>query len=194
MSRAHRNGTRHNQRSGFTLVELIIVLVIVGVVAAMAVPRLDLAGYRADAGARLVRGALQVAHRTAIARQSDVIVSFDADGGGVRIAEDLNSNGQIDADERVTWKRFDGGIRFATPPATIDGGNGGAVVLTRSRAVEGLPSVIFRRNGAASSDVELYLTDATGERDAFRGIAVVQATGRADWYRLRDGNWKEVGL
>lgn len=190
----HRTSIRRGSGGGFTLVEILIVVVIIGIVAATAVPRLDTSGMRADAAARGVRGAIQVAQRTAVMRQFDVILSIDVANRAVRVVEDRNNNAAVDDGERTTWVRLDEATRFATPPAPVGvaGGDPGAVMLSQPRTIGGLPSIIFRRNGAASSDAEIFLQGATGRGESLRAITVVRATGRAEWYR-RDGSWKKVG-
>jgi len=189
-----RVNVRRRRRDGYTLVELLMVVAVIGIVTAMAVPRLNTGGMRADAAVRDVRGAIQVAHRTAVMRQFDVIVSVDAANDALRVVEDRNNNASIDAGERVRWVHLEAGNTFETPPAGVAAAGGAlsAMRLSQPRTIGGLPSVIFRRHGAASSDAEIFIR-GPGQTDTdFRAVTVVQATGRAEWYR-RDGSWKKVG-
>jgi hypothetical protein len=118
-----------------------------------------------------------------------VIVSFDTDNNKVRTVEEANNNGSINSGERVTWVNLESGAHFAIPPAGVWGSVSGAVVGSGLGTVSGLPSVIFRRDGAASSDVEIYITSKRAGANDFRGITVVQATGRTDWYKLIASKW-----
>src|SRR5262249_31398408 len=70
--RPHRAGT-----AGFTLVEMMAALTVVGIIGGMAIPRIDFDRYRADAAGRLVRAVMQSAQRSAIMRQTNVVVSFN---------------------------------------------------------------------------------------------------------------------
>ena len=169
-----------------------MVVVIIGLLAGFAVPRLDTAGMRSDAAARQVRGALQLAQRTAVMRQFDVIVSVDVANGGVRVTEDRNNNSQVDAGERTTWHHLEDGQRFRAPPTPLDGSTASAVNLSLPRTVGGLPSVIFRRNGAASSSMEIYLAGRDSTASS-RAVTVTQATGRTEWLRYSESEWKKGG-
>jgi hypothetical protein len=55
---------------------------------------------------------------------------------------------------------------------------------------DGMPTVIFRRDGAASSDLEVYVVSSRALPDDFRAIQVVQSTGRTDWFRYLNDHWK----
>ena len=61
--RQEPNEDRRRARRGFTLLELIVVLIMVGIIAGMAVPRMNYEKYRADAAMRTVRTVLQGAQR-----------------------------------------------------------------------------------------------------------------------------------
>jgi type II secretory pathway pseudopilin PulG len=173
------------------MIEIVMVLAVIGIMAALAIPRLNTRGFHADAATRFVRGTLQVAQRTAVARQYDVIVSFDAGTNALRVTEDRNNNGNIDNGERTRWERLENGPAFVTPPAALPGFSGsGAIVIPGTRSIGGLPSVIFRRNGAASSELAVYMAAMPGDTASLRAVSMEQATGRTRWFRYVGGAWK----
>jgi hypothetical protein len=164
------------------------------IVTAFAVPRINTVRFQMDQNARTVRAALQLAQRLAVTRQYDIVVSFDVAGGRVRIAQDANNDMTLQASERVTWKSLEYGARFLTPPVGLNGAVGAAIVGTNVRTVGGYPSVVLRRDGAASSDLEVYLTSATNQPGDFRAVTIAQPTGRPDWSRYLNGKWIPAGL
>lgn len=183
-------------RRGVTLIELMLVFVLVGIVASLAVPKINAPGFRADAEVRNTRTVLQMAQRLAVTRQYDVIVSFDTARQRIRIVEDMNNNGALDAGERVTWHSFEYGVHFATPPAFtgINGSAASAVTGTNVQTINGMPSIIFLRSGSASTDLQIYLTTPRSYTDDFRGITVTQSTGRTMFARFINSTWHTASI
>jgi prepilin-type N-terminal cleavage/methylation domain-containing protein len=180
--------TRHtglrDSRLGFTLLELLTVLTMLGVIAGMAIPRLNVSRYRIDAAAQQVRSVFQTAQRTSLTRQYDVIVSVDTIKGGLRIAEDVNNNGAIELSEWKFWRPPGEGNRFTVPSAGLNGRVSHSVVGETLKTVDGLPSVIFHRDGSTSSDVEIYIASSYKGRVDFCAISLTRSTGRTELYRL----------
>lgn len=187
---------------GHTMVELVLVMTIGAVLAAMVTPRVNRAAYDADAGARVVRGALQTAQRLAVAQQCDVVVGFDTAGKRLRVLEDRNGNGQFDATpvaERVTWRPLEPAVRFASPPERVGGGVATGALTSITRRVDLLPSLVFRRDGAASENGEAYVRVVRGETTEWRAVSVQRATGRVEWWARtatpqHEGLWARRGL
>ncbi len=164
-------------------------MTVIGIVAAMAIPRIDVSKFRVDAASRGVRGALQLAQRTAIVRQHDVIVSFDQTHQRVRTLDDRNNNGVADPGERVRWTPLQEGAHFSAPPLTLSGAAVAPLIGSAFATRDDMPSIVFHANGAGSTDAEIYLTSDRNVPEHFRGITVVQSTGRTDAFRFRDGVW-----
>lgn len=181
-------------RRGFTLVEIAIILMMIGMVAALALPKLDLGRYRADAAAQTARGALQSAQRGALTRQYDVLVSIDAAAGRIRLVYDANADGAVSSGERVSWQSLPDGSVFAAPSV---GGLSGPSAAPFSgagvRLVDGMPTLTYHRDGSTSGDAELYVATRVGAKRAWRALQVTQATGRVDWYRY-GASWTRGGL
>jgi prepilin-type N-terminal cleavage/methylation domain-containing protein len=176
---------KQSRRHGVTLIELVIVLTMMGVVAGLGMPKLNLSQPRADAAAQQVRSVLQTAQRTSLTRQYDVIVSIDTVKGGLRIAEDVNNNGAIEVSEWKFWRPLGEGNEFKVPPIGIS-----TTTLTKSvvgsqlATVDQLPSMIFHRDGSVSSNAELYVQSTSRGRTDYRAVTLERSTGRTELYRL----------
>jgi prepilin-type N-terminal cleavage/methylation domain-containing protein len=178
---------RPSSRTGFSLLELLIVLVIMGVVAGLTVPKLNLSTYRVDAIAQQVRSVFQTSQRTSLTRQYDVIISIDTFKHELRIAEDADNSGTIEPGEVRFWRptgQVEGNIfsvpprGFSTPVVTT------SVVGSGLKKIDNLPSIIFHRNGSASTNAEIYVANASKRDIQYRLITLTRSTGRTDMYRL----------
>lgn len=185
---------RNSVRAGYTLLELLVVVTIIGIMGAVALPRIHYAAYQADAGLATVQGALQLAQRSAIVRQTEVMVSFDTAGRRVRIVYDANSNHLLDAGEYVRWTPLEDGVRFGTPPSGVQMAGGASVVGSALVGRDNYPTVFYHRDGALSSELELYLRSSRADVGDFRALHVRQATGRVQIYKYTGTQWKPAGL
>jgi prepilin-type N-terminal cleavage/methylation domain-containing protein len=180
-------------RRGFTLIEALTVIVIIGLMVGMAIPRSGVSTYRANSGAQVVTSTLIYAQRQAISRQADTRVAFDVANNELRIHEDSTNDNIINFNERVTSTPLPEGMTFGrgAAPARAMGGN--TVTFTRTQGL--LPIVVFRRDGTASENGGVYLTTidglSVGRTSDVRAVEVARATGRASWYSYATGAWKE---
>lgn len=180
---------RRGFRRGFSLVELMFAVAIISIVAGIGLPRMNLHRFRLDASVRVIQTTLQQAERESVKRQHNFVVGFDVAGKRIRVLDDQNNNNTADGTERVVWKTLDDGIKFANPPAGFSGGAAVSVTGTKLTTVDGYPSVIYRRDGAASTDAQVYITSTRNQNGDFRLLSVTRATGRVDWYRYGT-TWK----
>ena len=191
-----RIGRPPRGRQGFTLIEILIVVVMIALIAGFAVPKLNIAKFKADAGARLLVSTMQLAERTAVQRQHDVVLGFDLTNHRIRIHEDRNNNRALDTGEPVRWRTLEEGIRFQTPPRSLGGGTSGLAAVTGSdiRTIDGMPTIIVHRDGSTNTSAELFLTTPRGALGDFRGVRLTQATGRLTWWIYNpSGSWTEMG-
>lgn len=177
---------------GFTIVELTVVLVIAGLLVGFAAPRIDFARFEIQGAVQRVSTTLMAAQRAAIKRQHDVIVAFDVENGLIRVHEDGDNNGVIDAGESVRYVELGEAIVFGRAGAGV--GPIGEDDVSFSRTQDGLPVVVFHRNGSASEEGGFYITSrramVTGTRpEDAHAIQVDRATGRVSWFRYAPPNW-----
>jgi Tfp pilus assembly protein FimT len=178
----NRSRSNRRRRSGFSLTEMVIILLLAGILAALAMPKIDVGRYKADAVVTVVRSRMQEAQRSSLVAQHDIIVSFDLTGNKIRLVWDANNNKIVDQGERITWTSLSAGNKFATPPVGVRGSVTDAIVGPDVRTMDGMPTVTYHRDGSLSSELEIYVsTIASPTR--WRAVTVVQATGRTDWFR-----------
>ena len=187
-------GTRRRQtkrRTGFSMIELLMVMVIISLTAAWALPKFSIARYRADAAGRLVRTQLSTAQRLAITRQSDVIVSFDATYNRLRVVQDFNNNDTLNTGDVISYRGLEEGAKFVTP--TWAGPNGttptGPFVGSGLRTISSLPSIIFHRDGSGSTDLEVYVTMRDAVKVEYRCVTVTGSTGKTDLFKWNGVTW-----
>jgi len=181
------------RRSGLTVIELLIVLIILGIVAAIVAPRIDLGRYEVESAMRAAGVTLLTAQRQAVTRQHDVVVQFDLPNQALRIHEDKDNDAVVDPGERVRSTPLGEHIVFGLGPAPARPIGPGPITFTKT--IGGLPAIVFRRNGSASQFGGFYLTSrravnsGTHENDA-RCVEIEAATGRLSWYRYGAPVWR----
>lgn len=182
-----------SRRSGFSMIELLSTLMIMAIIGGMAIPRMDLARSRSDAALRQVAMLCIQAQRTALAKQYNVILSLDQVNWRVRLVEDKNNSGTYDTGDRMVWVALERGVKFVAAPAPLDGISG-TVAFTKPKLLDTYQSVIFRRNGAASSDGIVVFSAKSTDPGAARAVLITQSTGRADGYKYSGTQWVRAGI
>lgn len=180
-------------RRGFTILELTVVLIMVALIAGISVPRLNYERYRADAAMRTVRSILQGAQRQAIMRQTNVVVGFNEAAKLLEIVEDTDNDCAYDAGERLTTRPLEEGAKFALPPSPNAGPTPATAVSGPNMCtIRGLPAIQFLRDGATSTDLDVYLTSSRGSSRDFRHIRVLMASGRTEASRFNGSTWQRT--
>lgn len=188
-----RATARLASRAGVTLVEMMIVVVLIGILSALAVPRMDLEAYRLRSGTQSLGTALAAAQRAAVSRQHDVVVAFDAAGGRLRIHDDRNNNGRVDGGELVRWVTLAEGLVYGRGAAPAYRGH--AAALSMQRTQDGMPALVFMRSGSAKEEAALYVTSrraaaGQGYPADTRVLEITRSTGRVSLLHWNLETWE----
>ncbi|HEY7195033.1 MAG TPA: type II secretion system protein [Gemmatimonadales bacterium] len=187
-----RRFNAYRDNGGWTVIELVIVMVMVGLLVSLVAPRIDTTKYRVESAVQGLGVTLLAQERLAITKQHDIILLFDQADNAIRIHEDNNNNALIDLGERVRRVPLGEGIVFGRGGASARPMGPGPI--TFAKRVGGVPALVFHRDGSASEAAGFYITSvraASGTVHATdaRAIELEAATGRASWYRYNGTTW-----
>ena len=118
-------------RAGITIVELVVVMMVVGIVLSIGMPRIDLTRVRMDSGFRQLGIKLLAAQRMAIMRQHSVVIAFDTVGGRIRLHEDRNNDGAVQSTEPITFVALEEGLVFGRGMAAAMPMGGGPITFVK---------------------------------------------------------------
>jgi len=118
-----RNFHKRIDDKGFSLIEVAVVVAIVGILAAIAVP--NMIGWRAEAklsgAARNFYADLQLARMKAIRESEDISVTIDPSSNSYTVFFDLDSDGTQDSDEdTIVSKDMDSGVDIVSTTFSSD--------------------------------------------------------------------------
>lgn len=171
-----------------------LVVALIAIMAAMALPRISLLRYRQDANGRLIQRTLIVAQQKALTKNTNVLFVLDYAASRMRIVQDTNANGAADAAENWESWRLSEGARFAIPSVTVDGATAFYATGPGVSTTTAGPTITFYPNGSASGGAFVYVGVSTGRSDALRAIEFAGSTGRTRLWRYLEGSWRRDSL
>jgi type II secretory pathway pseudopilin PulG len=160
---------------------MLIVVTLIGILAAIAGSRLDWTRYRADGVIRGLGAQLSAAQRTAVSLQNDVRVTVPSPNR-LRFHEDANNNGVENSGERITQLVLEDG--FVLGQDAMSG-------LPFPADPAELTTFVFRRDGTSSRSGSLYVSSPRDDPACryCRAVAIARATGRVVTYSHARGTW-----
>ncbi len=189
---SRRSGRRRSDSRGFTVIELLIAIAMIGILAGIVLPRLRVERSQVDAAARTLGMALLTARSDAVARGHNVLVVFDTTAGMVRTVWDLNNNRRPDAGEKSRPFALGERVVFGRGAGTPPFGDATAQVPAFQGA-GGFPLLVVQRNGALDRAGVLYLTSRRGRAGVgdvdTRAVRLDRATGRPTVYVFGSAGW-----
>jgi len=123
-----------------------------------------------------------------------VLFVVDYAGNRMRVAQDTNANGAVDAAEPKEWWTLAEGAKFAIPATTVDGATAYYATGPGITTTAAGPTITFRPDGSASGDAIVYVGVPSGAADALRGIEMAGATGRTRLWRYIGGMWRRDSI
>jgi len=184
--------TRHDNRTGFTLIELVMVMVLVGIMVGIVAPLIRPESFRLDSAVIEVGSSFTAQQRNAVLRQHNVVVAVDTAQRRLRVHYDINNDGELGTDEQWYVVELGDGVTFGRGGAPARPMSGKTVSMEKKQ--DGFPAITYRRNGSASEEAIIYVTsDRAALASAFpedaRAIEIERATGRVSCYSYKSGAW-----
>ena len=138
------------EKSGFSLMELMIVLAIMGIVSAIAAPNYMnyMAERRLKGAARMVMSDLMLARQKAVSQNHEFKIFFNGDQITYTILDDTNNNGTADTGEATEVRKirndyYDVAFTASANPIFYPRGTAGGTTVTLNSARTGTSKCVM---------------------------------------------------
>lgn len=187
---------RPSRRRGFSLIEVMLVMVMIGVLAAITLPKLRFDSSRVETAARTIDLAIMAAQRDAVSRQHNVLVVFDTTARALRTVWDANNTRRAESGERQRTTVLPEELVFARPPG-ISALGGDSTSASAGIPDDRGPALLLQRSGSTDRAVIFYLTTTRSMRETervreVRALKVSRASGRSSWYTWTGSAWRRA--
>ena len=181
------------RRRGFSLIELVMVCIIVGLMALIVMPRIRIDNSQVDTAARTISMSMMVAQREAVGRQQNVLVMFDTAHHVVRTVWDSNNNGAVDGGEKTRPFLLPDRVIIGLPP-DVQRLGGPLETSSPGLSTSGGPYFIMQRGGSVDRSAIIYFTTRASMNGGLyrdvRAMWLSRATGRPVWYKWNGSAWR----
>lgn len=138
----HAANFAHSRQTGVTLVELIMGMIIMGVLAAIAVPRLmDTSVFQSSGFANQLQSALRYAQKQAIARHSLVCVALTTNS--IKLTTDATCSTNLNFPEGGNALNAPSGVTLSPAPTNFNFDALGSTAAQQVITVSGAPNSII---------------------------------------------------
>jgi type IV fimbrial biogenesis protein FimT len=150
-----RKGKEMSYQKGFSLVEIMIVITLLGILAAIAVPNLQpfMAQRRLNGAARQIMSDLMEARMKTVS-QNNMFKVFFLDNHQYKILDDDNSNKSEDPGEMIITKD----IQSEYKDVTISNASADPIFLPRGTVAPGSNCTVTLSNASGSKEVTVAIT------------------------------------
>jgi len=178
-------------KGGFTLVELLYVVILIGILAGLAAPFIDVTRFRMNSAVVEVTTELMAAQRYAVLRGHDVVVAFDEERRWMRVHLDANNDGLVQSDENTKVAQLGDGVMFGRAEGATLTPSTQVITFTQQQGM--LKALTFHRNGSASEAGVVYITASKGVYSkSNRAVEVIRSTAKVKCWSYSTGSWQET--
>ena len=182
------------RHEGFTLIEMLVVVSMIAIMAAIAMPRVRLEREQVDAASRTIAFALMTARSESVLRGHNVLVQFDTTNAMVRTVWDANNNLKADVGEKTRPFPLSERVVFGRGSG-VPAIGGAAAQVPAMLTASGYPTLILTRSGSVDRGVTLYVTarkarTGVDRNTDTRALQIDRATARATVFVFNNAGWR----